>query len=93
MTSNFGVIWNGNNTNPNSLYILNFAFSITEKIGGFTEIYGGFNDFSANYDAGFSILVNNDLQLDFSGGWQGNNGTNNWFLDAGISWRYHWRNK
>lgn len=93
MVTNFGVVWSGNNTDPKSLYILNFSFGITEKIGGFAEIYGSFNDFTTNYDAGFSILVNNDLQLDLSGGWQGDNGTDDWFLDAGISWRFHWRNK
>ncbi len=93
MGTNFGVVWSGNNTDPTSLYILNFSYGITEKIGGFTELYGNFNDFATNYDAGISILVNDNLQLDFSGGWQGDNGRDDWFLDAGVSWRFHWREK
>lgn len=89
--TNWGVIWIGDNHGPKSFYIINFSFGLTEKIGAFAEIYGSFNEFSVNYDFGFSYLINNDLQLDLSSGWQGNNEITNWFLDIGVSWRLHWR--
>lgn len=93
LTTNWGVTWNGNNSGPESLYVLNFSFGISEKLGGFCELYGSFNDFKVNYDTGFSLLVNKDLQFDFSGGWQGENNVSDWFLDFGVSWRWNWRNR
>lgn len=90
--TNWGVTWSGNNSGPEYMYTLNFGFGITENFGGFCEIYGSFDDFKANYDAGFSLLVTKDLQLDFSGGWQGDADVSDWFLDFGVSWRWDWRN-
>ncbi len=92
VTTNWGIIWTGNGGDPTSIYVLNTSFSLTEKWGAFLEVYGSFNAFSDNYDAGFSYLVNNDLQLDVSAGWQGQNSLVDWFIDFGVSWRWHNRN-
>lgn len=90
--SNWGITWKGNNDSPESLYIFNLSFGISEKFGGFAEMYGDLQNFSKNYDAGVYFVINNDLQLDFSGGLQQlETIDSNWFLDAGISWRIHWR--
>lgn len=53
--------------------------------------YGQLDDFSTNYNGGFSYLVNPDLQLDASAGWQGSESLTDWFVDAGFSWRTNWR--
>ena len=89
--TNWGVTWDGNNANPRSLYIVNLSFGLSEKFGGFAEVYGSINELTTNFDGGFSYLVNNDLQLDVSGGWQGSEGVSDWFVDLGVSWRYDWR--
>ncbi len=91
--TNFGLQWAGDGGDAVSLYVLNLSFPLSNNWGAFIEVYGGFDAFTANFDTGFSYLVNNDFQLDFSGGWQGRDGLSNWFLDAGVSWRVHWRDE
>ncbi len=89
VTTNWGIVLMGNGGDPNSLYAINASFSLTEKWAVFAEVFGSFNSFSANYDAGFSYLINNDLQLDASAGWQGQNGLVDIFIDFGLSCRWH----
>ena len=96
LTVNLGMDWSGNVVQPSGLYVFNFSFDITPKIGGFVEYYGnvpfiedGLRSWSNNIDAGIGYLVNKDLQLDISAG------TNldsydvgsNIFIDFGLSWR------
>lgn len=55
----------------NGLFALSFGFGITDRIGYFTEIYGdwpGFEGLNFYYDHGFTFLVKQNLQLDFSMG-------------------------
>lgn len=89
LNSNWSIEWSGNGDDPLDLYILNASFSITEKLGGFIEVYGELTSFTTNYDGGFAYLLSNNTQLDFSAGWQGQNSLENWFLDFGLSWRWH----
>ena len=90
-TTNFGMLWPGNGEGPVEFYTFNLGFSLTDRIGSFVEVYGRLDDFTTNYDAGFSYLVNPDLKLDASAGWQGTNNRDNWFVEAGFSWRFDWR--
>lgn len=91
-TTNFGLIWRGDGQGPDGTYVLNLAFGLTDKIGTFVEVYGITNDpFTTNFDTGFSYLVNKDFQLDISAGWQGNENIDDWFVDAGVSFRFDWR--
>ncbi len=92
ITSNLGVAWMGNGGDPNLIYVLNASYAITDKIGVFAEIYGLFNDFDINTDTGMSLVINSELQLDFSTGWQGDADATDWFIDMGVSWRWKWRN-
>jgi hypothetical protein len=92
LTTNWGLTHSGNNSGPNYSYVINGAYSITDKLSTFLEVYGRLNDFNADLDAGLAYLVNNDLQLDISFGLQDENNESNWFIDAGISWRFDWRN-
>ncbi|NND93625.1 MAG: hypothetical protein HKN45_02105 [Flavobacteriales bacterium] len=68
-------------------YTANLSRTLSDKVGVFAEIYGSLSDFEVNYDAGFSYLVNDDLQLDLSAGIQDGNLTDDWFIDLGVSWR------
>ncbi len=93
LTTNWGVTHSGNNDGPAYFYVINVSAGVTEKIGVFVELYGGLNDFQTFSDTGISYLLNDNLQLDFSVGWQGEDGISNWFVDAGASWRFDWRDQ
>lgn len=79
-------------------YTLAYGLSITDKFGFFIENYGALyidlvasNQFDTYFDAGFSYLVNNDVQLDVLGGygtnWVDNGQLDSYFVSAGVSWR------
>jgi hypothetical protein len=93
LITNWGIIHAGNGGGPSYYYIINTSYSITEKLSAFAEVYGGLNDFNTDFDAGLAYLLNNDLQLDISFGLQDENNVSNWFVDAGVSWRFDWRSK
>lgn len=90
-TTNWIITHSGNNDQVNYGYVLNLSYVITDKIGAFMELYGNLNNFNADIDMGISYLLNDDLQLDTSFGLQGEKNVSNWFVDAGISWRFDWR--
>jgi hypothetical protein len=59
------------------------------KWGAFFELYlrtlQGESDLLS--DAGFEYFVNNDLKVDLSAGYGRNQGTEEAFISAGVSWR------
>lgn len=68
-------------------YSVALGFSLSEKWGLYVEPYGEFVNFDnhfASFDAGFTYLVNNNLQLDISYG-TGLNYEMNYF-STGFSW-------
>jgi len=89
LNTNWGILWAGNGGVPRSLYAISTSFNLNKKWRATLGVFGSFNSFSSNYNAGFSYLVNNNLQLDFSGGWQGQSGLVDFFIDFGLSWRWH----
>lgn len=60
----------------NAFFTLNYSHSMTDKLGIFTEVYGGVTDvddideenMSLNFDAGLTWLLKDNLQLDYSFG-------------------------
>ena len=98
LSDSFSLITNwiltpaGNGNGPNYSYVINMSYSITENLSTFMEVYGGLNNFNVDVDAGLAYLLNKDLQLDVSFGLQDENKESNWFVDAGVSWRFDWRN-
>jgi len=90
LTTNWGAIWNGRSADPRGVYTINLSFPIGDKLGGFVENFGSVksNDFNTSFDAGVAYLVNNDLQLDISGGYGKNDGISDYFVDFGLSWRF-----
>lgn len=88
--TNWGATWNGNNGEPIGFYVLNLSYSISNSIGVFAEHYANYGggDWDGKFDGGIAYLVNNDLQLDFYGGYDKNGkGYSDWFLSLGVSWR------
>jgi len=86
---NFGIDFNGNDSQPNWAYVANLSYSISPKVGTFIENYGYFNniDYWNYWDAGFSYLVNNNMQLDIYGGAGYNFNALDYFASIGFSWR------
>ncbi len=77
-------------TKDNHAFTYTYAVGVglTEKIGFYSEIYGGlaeFENFSISYDGGFTLLLQPNLQLDFSVGTGINNRAN--YYAIGASWR------
>lgn len=64
---NIGAQWGDDSAEAAAIYTMAYGYSITDKFGMYAELYGDFpEDSSANHywDAGFTYLVCNDLQLD-----------------------------
>jgi hypothetical protein len=68
-------------------YSVALAFGLTDKVGVYFEPYGTLDeseDYDSNFDMGFTYLVYNNLQLDFSFGFGLNNDMN--YTSFGFSW-------
>ncbi|UCG28935.1 MAG: transporter [Bacteroidales bacterium] len=66
------------------------GLDITEKLGGFIEMYGYTTEersFDLRSDAGFTLLIKHNLQLDLSGGIGLNKIAPDAFFNIGFSWR------
>ena len=71
-------------------YSVALGVGINDKVGIYVEPYGDlveFKDLVVNFDAGFTYLVNPDLQLDFSFGTSATEQMN--YVSAGVSWWIH----
>lgn len=63
------------------------GIGVNDKVGIYIEPYGdwvNFTELEANFDAGFTYLVNPNFQLDFSFGTGLNHNMN--YLSFGFSW-------
>lgn len=68
-------------------YTLSFAIGISDKVGIYLEPYGELTElktYVSNFDAGFTYLVKNNLQLDFSFCTGINHRMN--YISTGFSW-------
>ena len=64
---NLGAQWGNDSPEAAAIYTVAYGYSFTDKFGMYAELYGDLpEDSSANHywDAGFTYLVSNDLQLD-----------------------------
>lgn len=64
---NIGAQWGDDSPEAAAIYTVAYGYSLSEKFGVYAELYGDLpEDSSANHywDAGFTYLVNDDLQLD-----------------------------
>ena len=79
--NNFGV------GDGDATYSLAIGVGITDKVGVYFEPYGEFIEFDehiSNFDAGFTFLLRDNFQLDYSFGVGLNNDMN--YMSVGFSW-------
>lgn len=69
------------------------SYALTDRLGAFIEYYGIFpagkdKDCAHNADGGFSFLINDNCQLDFSAGIGLNEQAPDYFVGMGIAFRW-----
>ena len=91
LISNIGTTFEETEPSPFYFATLNFAHNLNDKWGSFLEIFanrtGSIN--RAYLDGGVFFLLNPDLQLDAAFGWGNNQSQTEYFVDIGVSWRFH----
>ncbi|WP_233586852.1 transporter [Formosa maritima] len=89
LSYNLGASWGNDSPEASYVYTIAYGYSITEKIGTYAELYGDFPENSkANHlwDAGFTYLINYNLQLDATVGTSITKGQD-LLLSTGVSYR------
>lgn len=87
---NFGMEWNGETPEPAYIYTLSLAFSLTEKLGAYTEAYGFLSRYTRpdhRVDGGFTYLLKKNILLDLSGGIGITPHSPDYYIASGISFR------
>ena len=87
---NLGMAWDGDITTASYIYTIAYGYSISDKVGAYFELYGDIpedSSFNHLWDAGFTYLVSDNIQLDVSGGTGITKNVQDLFLSAGISIR------
>ena len=90
LSYNLGAEWDGENPEPIFIYTLAPAYSFTDKIGAYIEIYGfAPQQQRADHraDGGIFYLVKNHIQLDVSGGFRITNNAPEYYGALGFSIR------
>ena len=86
-TANLSRTWPGDGSRADD-YVGTLGFNLSDRWSSFVEVYGTLTGVAtANYDGGFAYLVNDNLGLDLSVGWDGDYGERSYFLDFGVSFR------
>ncbi|PPK87768.1 outer membrane putative beta-barrel porin/alpha-amylase [Neolewinella xylanilytica] len=86
-TANLSRTWPGDGSRSDD-YVATLGFNLSDRWSSFVEVYGTMTGVAtANYDGGFAYLVNDNLGLDLSVGWDGDYGVRSYFLDFGVSFR------
>ena len=89
LSYNLGATWGNDSPEASFIYTIAYGYSITDKFGTYLELYGDFPENSkANHlwDAGFTYLINNNIQLDTTVGTSITKGQDV-LLSAGLSIR------
>jgi len=87
---NLGLQWDGNRPNATAVYSISLSMTVLESLSIFTEFYGFSTEKSAtdyHSDFGCAYLINNNLQLDISGGVALNAIVPDSFIACGLAWR------
>lgn len=67
------------------------SFAISERLGSYIEYFGQHSDSddsSHSLGTGLTYLLRNNLQLDINGGVGLNHAADDYFVGAGVGWRY-----
>lgn len=87
---NLGAAWGDDSPEASYVYSVAYATSITNKLGVFAELYGDVperNKANHLWDMGFTYLISDNVQLDFSGGTGVSRNIQDLYLSGGISIR------
>lgn len=93
---NLGAEWEDGSSAATGLYTASFGASLTNRLAMFVEAYGFMKEGSSpdhRFDAGFTYAVNNNLQLDVSGGAGLTDVSPDYFISCGLSFRINAFNK
>ncbi len=88
---NLGAEWNGENAEHSYIYTLTTGFSLTDKIGCYTELYGfipAAKKADHRFDCGMTYLINNDCMADISGGFGLTDNAPKNYISFGLSFRF-----
>jgi hypothetical protein len=88
---NLGGRWNGSDAEPEGIYSAVLGFGLLDNLGMFIESYGFLPTDQVpdhRLDAGFTFSIKNNLQLDASGGIGLSEVSPDYFVNAGLSWRF-----
>ncbi|MEK6615196.1 MAG: transporter [Bacteroidota bacterium] len=87
---NLGGEWNRDENNFTLVYTLSTAFSVSEKLGAFIEVFGNITKKKLptnQFDGGITFLIRKNLQADCSAGIALNKNSPDKFVSAGLSLR------
>ena len=91
ITTNLGAHWENDSPETIYRYAMSFDFSLSERVGAFAEFYGDLPEASATshlFNAGFTYLLTNDLQLDMAAGTALTDNAPDFYVGGGVSWRW-----
>ena len=89
LSYNLGAQWGDDSLEAAYVYTLSYGYSITQKFGAYVELYGDLpenNKANHLWDAGFTYLLSNNVQLDATMGSSITKGQDV-LLSGGISFR------
>jgi hypothetical protein len=89
---NAGVEWDGENSSPSYIYTFSNGINLSKKLYGFLEVYGSVNKTDLpqhNFDAGLSLLINNNCKIDISSVAGLTKSAPDWSMAFGISVRFN----
>ena len=84
----YGLTWDGFTPNPTTSYTLALGYGITDKLSAYVEPYGFLTNNGEELhliNGGFTYLINNDIQVDLTGGFGLNEAAPDNFLNCGAS--------
>ncbi len=84
----YGLSWDGFTPNPKTSYTLALSYGMTEKLGFYLEPYGFLTNAGEELhliNGGFTYLINDNFQLDMTGGFGLNEAAPDNFVNCGVS--------
>ncbi|MCH1473194.1 MAG: transporter [Bacteroidia bacterium] len=88
VAAQYGISWDGFTPNPTTGYTLAFGYAITDQLNCYIEPYGFLTNNGEELhlvNGGFTYLVNDNFQLDLTGGFGLNDEAQDNFISCGAS--------
>ena len=88
VAAQYGISWDGFTPNPTTGYTLAFGYAITDQLNCYIEPYGFLTNNGEELhlvNGGFTYLVNDNFQLDLTGGFGLNDEAPDNFISCGAS--------